>query len=308
MTDGYGYAEPVAQQLLQVLLPGGYPTPVGAAAVRQDQQMGFAGVEVTSFFLPPSGDDGHRKRRRVMRHADHDVARILGHVIDAEGDCHALRLARKIVLLDLRRLLAPGPPGLAKVADQLLLFRIHADDRLAGLEELLPQGRDVAKLLIPARRVPRGAPPPSDGGPQREAHPLEQGPHGHAAHGEALPPQALGQLRHAAAHPLLFAVRIPCHLVAEHLLKHSLYGRVLLLDPRPPGNWLALLLQRFPFEEICELAATVRDRRAAQARNLRNCANTPSADAVRLDGRVQPALLSGQGAQKRLQLPAELLV
>jgi hypothetical protein len=62
--------------------------------------------------------------------------------------------AAEIVVVGLDRLLRIDPAVTVEVAQQLLLLRIDADDRPAGLEILLLEAGDVLELGI-AGRVPR---------------------------------------------------------------------------------------------------------------------------------------------------------
>jgi len=62
--------------------------------------------------------------------------------------------AGEIVVVGLDRLLSVDHAVAVEVAQQLLLFRVDADDRPAGLEVLLLQACDVLELGITVR-VPR---------------------------------------------------------------------------------------------------------------------------------------------------------
>src|SRR5262249_54472746 len=64
------------------------------------------------------------------------------------GGGHAFRLACEPVLAHVRCFLAPRPAVVPEVADQLLLLRIHADDRQAGSGIPFLLGSDVLELLV----------------------------------------------------------------------------------------------------------------------------------------------------------------
>src|SRR5260370_6250285 len=67
MAHGHGQPEPVAQLLLQLLLPPPGLPAVAAAAVGQDQQLVSARIHSLPLLSPPTADRGDAKPRRIPR-------------------------------------------------------------------------------------------------------------------------------------------------------------------------------------------------------------------------------------------------
>src|SRR5262249_33124412 len=119
----------------------------------------------------------------------------------------------------------------------------------------LPQGCDVAELLIPPCGVRAHAPPLPDMGPQGESHPLEQSPYRVRRDGEPPLAQAIRQLPATAPYPRLLTFRAPCYLIVQQVLQRRRDRRVFLLRPRPPGALLADLPEGTAPHEVLKLVA-----------------------------------------------------
>src|SRR4029077_18538776 len=87
--------------------------------------------------LPPAPEARHGELSGVMVDADADPPLVPPPIVDPFGDGLAQLLVREVLGAALFGL-ATGPPhspGIAKIPDQLLLFRIDRDDRLTVLSE-----------------------------------------------------------------------------------------------------------------------------------------------------------------------------
>src|SRR5215475_9469220 len=248
----------------------------------------------TPLFLPPSSDGGCGELRRVVRRADNDVAGVPPHIIDAKRCRDALSLACKIVAIDLGRFPAPRPALTLKSADEFLLLCVHTDDGQTSPEECPPLGSHVLELLVPLRRILGEPLPGLDIFPHRESHSPQQGPYGLVTDSEPPPTQLFSDLPHTAPHPLTVVLRISRHLVTKQLFHRSGNAGVLLFHTRPSLPGLPLLLNTLTLKEISKLTSPTCYCRPADAGNLHNCADATSPEVVRLDGRVQPALLVAQ--------------
>ena len=102
----------VAAGVLEGVLPGPGAAAVAAAAVGEDQQAGGARVADAAFGAPPGFDAIDGELGGVRGVTDAHVAAIGVQVVDAVGDCAALRLGREVVVAHLGRGLVPGGAGL----------------------------------------------------------------------------------------------------------------------------------------------------------------------------------------------------
>src|SRR5262249_51177700 len=127
-------------------------------------------------------------------------------------------------------------------------------------------------------------------------------------YGEPLLSQLFGEFPHTAPYPLIVFLRAPRHLVAKQLLHRDRYGRIFLFDPRSPLDRFSLFLDALALQEISKLTSSGCYCWSTNASNLREGAYTASPEVIRLDGRVQPALLLVQSRQKEVQFSVVLLV
>lgn len=91
-----------------------------------------------------------------MADADHHIPAIVGEIVDAIGNSFADRLAGKNMVVHIQRLTPPGPTSILEASNQLFLFRIDANNRVASLEKGSPLLINVAKLTIAIRIVCAG--------------------------------------------------------------------------------------------------------------------------------------------------------
>ena len=148
VADGDRQAVPVAELLLELLLPDPRAGAVAAAAIGQDQQLARRGERGLPLVDPPAGEQVDREPGRVGRLADVDRAPVVGQVVDAVGDRPPERVRPEVVHVDRLGLLAPHPPGVLELPDQLLLLGIDADLGQPGRAERLPLLGDVLELPI----------------------------------------------------------------------------------------------------------------------------------------------------------------
>ena len=99
---GHGHAQamPVAEAVLQVVLPGARRGTIAAAAVGQDLQRFGLGIVLAALGAPPFLDAVDGERRGVGGLADEDGAGIGPRVVDTVGDGEALGLGAEVVVLD----------------------------------------------------------------------------------------------------------------------------------------------------------------------------------------------------------------
>jgi hypothetical protein len=131
VADGHGEAVPVADSLLQGVLPRPGAYAVAAAAVGEDEQFGGGGVASAAVVVPPPDEVVDREVGGVVGVTDEQAAVVGGEVVDAVGQGDARRVGAEVVVVDEGRLPAPGGAWVLEVADQLSFLAVDADDRQA---------------------------------------------------------------------------------------------------------------------------------------------------------------------------------
>ena len=96
---------------------------VGAAAVGQDGHFVGLGVLLSAAWAPPAVQCINREGRCLTRHAEHDHARFVLHVVDAMGESHAIGVGEEVVGVDLASLALPGSSRVPEVAGELAFCR-----------------------------------------------------------------------------------------------------------------------------------------------------------------------------------------
>ena len=81
-----------------------------------------------------------------------DHADVRDRQVDAVGNGDAFGVGSKVVVQDRTTLQRPFPAGVLKAPEQLLLFRVDADDRQVGDGEALAERGDLPKLRVALRR------------------------------------------------------------------------------------------------------------------------------------------------------------
>ena len=79
------------------------------------------------------------------------VSLVAFRIVDAVRCCAADRIRRKVVIVDLRGLLAPRLAGVFELADEFFFLRVHADPRVATVAKGFALRGDVLELLITLR-------------------------------------------------------------------------------------------------------------------------------------------------------------
>ena len=117
---------------LHLLLPQPGPTPIAAARLRQDQQLGGLGGGLVPVLVPPApaGVDGNFGGGRRL--ADGDRAFVALHGIAPIGHAPAQHLGQKRLHVSHLGLSAPGLTGVLEVAQACRVLGIDTDDRLPG--------------------------------------------------------------------------------------------------------------------------------------------------------------------------------
>ena len=83
--------------------------------------------------VPPQTDAVAGEFTRVVTGAERDVTDVFGDVIHAMGNDHAVGETGEVVIVHLDRLVRVRGAGAEEFADQLPLFCVDADDRIASL-------------------------------------------------------------------------------------------------------------------------------------------------------------------------------
>src|SRR5262249_55060651 len=111
-------------------------------------------IDLHPLLPPPRCNCVGRELRCIPRSANIDVTGVPLHVVNSVWNGTIVCLAQKVVLIHRFRTLTPRPAILPKVPYGLLLFRVDADDRVAGGKKGLPLRRDIPELLVAVWRVP----------------------------------------------------------------------------------------------------------------------------------------------------------
>src|SRR6516225_797228 len=101
----------------------------------------------TAFLSPPPSDGANSKLRCIVRHTDHDITRVLRHVIDTIGNRETLRLAREIILVNLRCFSTPCSTFPSEVADQLFLLVLRQNSWVNSGNSVPPFPRGKRELF-----------------------------------------------------------------------------------------------------------------------------------------------------------------
>ena len=103
---------------------------------------------MTTKLLPPPRNDIHCKFRGVDRLPYGNVAQIMRHIVDAIWDGATFGITRKIVCVDIRRLLTPLGSAVVKETQQLLFLGINTDARPTCFLKGYSLAGKVLKLLV----------------------------------------------------------------------------------------------------------------------------------------------------------------
>jgi len=153
MADDNRQAKAVGHLVLQLVLPHPGASAVAPSTVGFNHHLGGVRETLQALGRTPLGDVVYGKGRGIRRTAQiHGAAIVLG-IIKAIGNRPPQRVLFEVVDIHDLRALAPDLAGVLEIPDQLLLFRVHADNRLTGFLMLLPLLPDIGKLAIPLRML-----------------------------------------------------------------------------------------------------------------------------------------------------------
>ncbi len=121
-------------------LPGAHTVAVGPTGVRGDEQRRGVGESLGAHLVPPAPDRLDRELRSVCGVADVDPALVVRQVVDAIGDGFGVFAefgVLEVVHTDPFGYSEKRPFGapVGEIPNQLLLLRVHADNRLTPLDE-----------------------------------------------------------------------------------------------------------------------------------------------------------------------------
>src|SRR5262245_12483639 len=136
------------RQLLQPIFPPPGAIAVGIATITFNQQFIRVGVSRLSNLQPPASDGCHRKLRCLMRSANDDKPVVVCHIVNPEGNCYPVSIARPIIRQHSPSLLPPRAASVFEVPDQLAFLRIDADHGLASFEGATTHPSNVSHLPI----------------------------------------------------------------------------------------------------------------------------------------------------------------
>jgi len=147
----HGDCDPVGidEFLLQADLQHSRVRRVASTRVCVDQKALRMRVAPGSLFAPPFHDVVGSELGGVFRYSDTDKTAVRGEIVDSVGSRSVVRVAGKVVGIDLVRRPAPRPADILEVADQLLLLRVDTDDGVAGVQEVFALLSYVVELLVP---------------------------------------------------------------------------------------------------------------------------------------------------------------
>jgi hypothetical protein len=200
VTDLDRHLQPL-RQVLQRHLPQAGPAGVAAAPVCGDQELRCMGVAPGAHLLPPAVDGLRGELRRVVVDAHAEPTLVAAEVVHAVGDRLAQLGVHEVVGVHRERLTLglPLAPAVLELAHQLLLLRVHRDDRLRALLHALDRRVDVLELRVAIRVV--GTLFGLAVALQAEAGRVEQSPHSSRTQLVALLGECLRQFVRALARP-----------------------------------------------------------------------------------------------------------
>ena len=146
--DGDDESEAIAQLALNFLLPGTTLRAITTARIGQDEDVDGFGVALVSFGLPPLAETEDGEGGRLVGSSKENRAAIGLSIVDAIRNADALGGGAEVMIVDIAGRLLPFNSGILEVTDQLPLFGIHAQDRIAALFELITLPAEIAELAV----------------------------------------------------------------------------------------------------------------------------------------------------------------
>src|SRR5215211_3843137 len=182
----------VASQVAQFLLEAMLAIAVATAAIAEEEQPRGTPVLRPAEALPPPPNSVARQFADIRSAGQVHQALVAQNIVHAIGHQAVFR-RDEIVVAHAHQSIGDGPARMMEIAQDLLLFRVDAQDGTGGASILVPQLGDVSELGVTMLVVARGF--VLEGLPARQAELLEQHPpQGVHADREALVLQLFGQI------------------------------------------------------------------------------------------------------------------
>src|SRR6266545_369121 len=143
-------------QPLQVLLEQVLASTVAATAIAQQQDRGRSGIERSSPTDPPALDAVTGELAGVVTDAQVHVPIIALHIVQPVRDHHTRGGAGEVMIEGREDLLRVEMAVAVEGAQQLLLLRVDAQDRVVRLQVLLLEPGDVLELLVAVGMLAHG--------------------------------------------------------------------------------------------------------------------------------------------------------
>src|SRR6266849_2635155 len=154
--NGDSQSQAIAELPLNLLLPGAALCPVAAAGIGQDEEVAGLRITLVSFYLPPPAEAGDGEGGCFVGSSQEHTAAVGLGIVDAIRNADALGGGTEVMIVDISGGVLPLHPGVLEVPDQLPLFGVHAQHRIAAPFELIPLPTEIAELAVTVGRRPGG--------------------------------------------------------------------------------------------------------------------------------------------------------
>src|SRR5882757_717468 len=154
MTNGDREAE-IVDEPVELVLPQAQSVPVASAAVGGDQERTRIRIPRRAHFLPPRADGLHGEFAGVVAEAHADPRFVLLKIVDAIWRSTSLLGVDEVMNLDVVGITMRSEFATAvlEIPDELLLLRVHGDDRLVRFELSTDRLVDVFELRVAVRML-----------------------------------------------------------------------------------------------------------------------------------------------------------
>ena len=153
VADRNGDAVVSGDGMVQAVFPKARPVAIAASAVTQQQDFLHAGIGGPAEFRNPGVQAVHCKLWGVGGEANDDRAAIPNGFVEPVGRSDGGCMTPEIVLVDVFRLSTPGASWVSEVADEFLLFRVQAQDGIAGILKSFLEVGDQFELSVAVRML-----------------------------------------------------------------------------------------------------------------------------------------------------------
>jgi hypothetical protein len=289
----------LVRKLLKRELPQSRSASVAPAAIGGHQQLGCVWIRSPAHPSPPLAQGFHGELGGVMVHADADPSLVPEDVEDPIGERLPEFLIREVLAAN-QLGVAPSAPLLAsvlEVAHQLLLLRIHRDDRQPAPLEPADHRVDVQKLGVAIRM--REAFPGLPIRLKAVVHTAKQPTDNGIGDLISTSLQLLGELPCALARPTQGRLRMASGMRRDQCLKLRENLRALLLDLLPSRPWLPNSVQRGR-RVPSQFAEPLANSHSRQPRRVGNSRHSAIPNRLRLGRRPAASQCFAQTALDRL--------